>query len=251
MLARLVRIVLALAVLALPAAAQDVVFTGQVTYRERVALPENAELRVTLVTLPGGRPVVGAAASITAGGRVPVAFTLNVRSGVAKAGGSFGLVAEIRSQGRTLFQNWQPVPVDVAAPAPVRIVVQFSPDPPLIIEPPVEPANPLLDTAWRVTSIGGDPAPADAAPTLAIAADQRVGGSGGCNNYFTEASFEEAPLAFGPVAATRMACAPDVNAREIAFFAALAAVAGYELVGDGLQLLDPAGVALVGLIRTP
>ena len=256
LLARLVRIALAFVALVLPVAADDIVFTGEVTYRERIALPPGAELWVSLVALPEARPVVGAAAAIATKGQVPIAFTLSIRSDVARPGRDYGLVAEIRSAGRTMFRNFQPVPVDVVAPVPVRILVQFAPEPPHDPPPPAtppvaEPPVSLLDTTWRVTSIGGEPALPEPASTLAIAADRSVGGNGACNNYFTEASFENETLAFGPVAATRMACEPAISAQEAAFFAALEAVAGYELEGEGLKLLDAAGVPLVGLVRTP
>ena len=260
MLARtLMRAVLAVAALALAftaaAVAEDITFTGEVTYRERIALPPDTELWVTLVSMPGASPVVGAAATMAGKAQVPLQFTLNVRSSVIANGGNYGLIAEIRSQGRTMFRNWHPVPVDVSAPAPTLILVTFSPDPPHDppeqVLPPEETPNPLLDTIWMVTSIGGRPVLRQTEVTLSIAADLRSGGHSGCNNYFTEANFEGPPLSFGPIAGTRMACAPEVMAQEADLFAALMATAGYDLAGDALQLVDPAGVALVGLVRAP
>ena len=106
----------------------------------------------------------------------------------------------------------------------------------------------LLDTLWRVTSIGARPVLGGPPVPLSIAADHRAGGNGGCNNYFTEASFEADRLTFGPAAATRMVCAPEIMAQEAAYFAALAAVAGFELGQGSLRLLDAAGVPLVGLV---
>lgn len=243
---------LGLALLTNAAMAEDVVFTGEVTYRERIALPADAQLWVTLVSLSDGKAVVSAAASVSTRGQVPLQFTLNVRSQVIADGRAYGLTAEIRSQGRIMFRSTEPVHVDTGAPAPTRILVSVALDPPHDAPepvPPVDAPNPLLDTIWRVTSIGGDPVMPATAPTLSIAADLRAGGHGGCNNYFTEASFIEAPLSFGPVAGTRMACAPDVMAQETRFFAALGAIAGYELAGDALKLFDAAGIALVGLVR--
>src|SRR5690606_26453514 len=119
-------------------------------------------------------------------------------------------------------------------PEPVLIVVGFSPqplpDPTEIVMPANEPPRPLLDSVWTVTSIAGEPVPADGLLTVSIAADQRIGGHGGCNNYFTEASFEDGGLlSFGPIAGTRMACEPTIMAREARFFAALAATRAYEL----------------------
>lgn len=234
-----------------PAAiADDVTFIGDVTYRERIALPPKAELWVALVSLPDANTVASATAAIGAPAQVPLRYTLNVRSDVIATGGAYGLVAEIRSENRIVFRSSQPVPVDVAAPAPTLILVSFAPDPPH--DPPMTilPINPLLDTAWRVIGIGGDPVLADTEVTLAIAADRRSGGTGGCNSYFTEASFDgPTPLTFGPVAGTRMACTPPTMKQEAGFFAALGAVAAYELAENALSLLDAAGVPIIELVR--
>lgn len=248
-LLKLAGLVFAMAMMSVPAFAADVTITGTVAYRERIALPADAQLRVTLVTLPAAEPVVGASATIPARGQPPIAFTLNVRTTLA-SDRDYGLLAEISSAGHTLFASTAPVAVDPDAGAPVRINVNFAGLPPA---PPPEPPAPapsaLLDTVWTVTSIGGRPVSGIKSLTLSIAADLRTGGHGGCNNYFTEASIEGNKLAFGPTAATRMACAPEILAQEASYFSALAAVAGYETDGRSLRLLDAAGVPLIGLVR--
>lgn len=254
---RLVRFALVLlALLAVgPALAEDVTFSGLVTWRERMVLPSDASLSVTLVTLPGQQRITGAHAGLGGKAGSPIQFTLNVRSDAIAGPGQFGLVAEIRSQGYVIFRNWQPVLVDIAEPGGNVIEVEFSPppphDPPEQILPPVETPNPLLGTLWTLTSIGGEPILAETTVTFSIAADYRAGGNGGCNNYFTEASFDDPPLSFGPVAGTRKACAPAIMTQEARFFAALSAVWGYELSGDTLKLVDAAGVPLAGLVRLP
>jgi putative lipoprotein len=253
----LVRILVALLAFALvaPALAEDVTFAGLVTYRERMALPEDAALTITLVSLPAAQGIASAHASLGGKASSPIQFNLNVRSDVIAAGGQYGLVAEILSGGYVIFRNREPVLVDVAEPEGNVIEVEFSPppphDPPEQVLPPVEPVNPLLDVLWTVTSIGGEPVLRQTDVTFSIAADRRAGGNGGCNNYFTEASFEIPPLTFGPIAGTRMACDPFVMAQEARFFAALEATAGYELTGDALKLVDAAGIPLAGLVRAP
>lgn len=247
-LSKLIRIVLALALMTFPALA-GTTFNGTVTYREKMALPPDARLRVTLVDLPGGLPQVGATASIPAIGGVPIAFSLNVNSDL-DAGGTYGLMAEISSAGRVLFRNVQPVPVDATDAGPVHILVHYAPGPaPFSADPPPAAPPDLLDAIWTVTSIGGRPIRGTRDLTLTIAADLRAGGSGGCNNYFTETTIEGDAIAFGPAAATRMACAPEFMAQEAEYFAALAAVAAFELDSGSLRLLDAAGVPLVGLVR--
>lgn len=250
---RLIQTLLALLLLVVPAAADGLSFTGTVAYRERIAAPAGTTLRVSLVTLPGGRPVVGASGTVAANGHPPIGFVLNLHSDVARHGTAFGLVAELRGPGGFSFASIAPVPVDLAAPAPVVIdLVRVpapppEPDPEVPTPPPVLPEPVLVDVLWRITSIGGKPADGEPPPTFSITADSRAGGNSGCNNYFAEADFTDG-LTFGPAAATRMACAEPLMAQEAALFAALAAVSDYETDGDSLRLLDAAGIPLIGLV---
>lgn len=236
-----------LLLLVTPAWAGTVTLNGTVTYRERIALPADATLRVTLVRLEGGSPVLGASASIPTRGVVPIAFALNVHTDVDMFDGSHGLMAEISSGEQILFRNPVAVPLQ-AAGGPIGILVNFAPQP----TPEPEPALPtpdFLEVEWTVTSVGGRPVVGPRALTLSIAADLRAGGSGGCNNFFTEASIEGETIAFGPPASTRMACEPTIMDQEFAYFAALSAVASFEHDDQGLRLLDAAGIPLVGLVR--
>jgi len=239
---RLLGIIIAIAAMALPAWAETI--TGTVTYRERIALPQGAQLRVTLLALPSGQQIAGASASIPAKGQVPLAFSLNVHTPLTAQ--SYGLRAEIWSRDQALFRNGEPVPVDPAGGVPIEILVQPAPARPT--SPLPAPPSGLIDTLWSATSIAGKPVIAAQAPTLAIAADLRATGTGSCNNYFAEASVAEAAITFGPAAATNMACPAEIMAQESAYFVALAAVASFELDSGRLRLLDAAGVPLIGFV---
>lgn len=248
MIARLIQALFAVFLLAAPTLAAPLTLTGDVFYRERMALPPGATLHVGLVTLPQGRPVVGAGASVPARGQVPIAFNLTIRSDVSMIDSPFGLVAEIKVNDTVMFRSPTAVPVDVTRPAPVSILVTRH------VQKPVDPLPPLpdpalLDIVWQVTSIGGKPVSGTRPITLSIAPDLRASGSGGCNNYVTEATILGTKLIFGPAAATKMACSETLMAEEMAYFAALAAVAGFERNDNSLRLLDAAGVPLVGLVR--
>ena len=257
LVSRLLRICAALLAFALvaPALAEDITFAGLVTYRERMVLPADAALTITLVSLPDQHRVAGAHANLGGKAGSPISFSLNVRSNVVASGGQFGLLAEVSTGGHVIFRNTQPALVDAAEPEGNVIEVEFFPPPPddaaAHVLPPAETPNPLLDVLWTVTSIGGEPVLPQTEVTFSIAADLRAGGSGGCNNYFTEASLAAPPLTFGPIAGTRMACDPAVMAQEERFFAALEATSGYDLDGDTLKLVDAAGIPLAGLIRAP
>lgn len=237
-------------------AVDEITFTGEVTYRERIALPPDADLTVTLVTLDakGAPHAIGATAPIDAEGQVPLQFVLDVRSDAITDDLDYGLIAEIRSGGVPLFRNRTPVPVDPAQPLPAMIIVNF--DPPSPPEPEPVPAGgelevtaDLFDTIWQVRSLNGRAVFDATEVSLSIAPDRRAGGNGGCNSYFTEAMFDGPALHFGPVAGTRMACDTPVMQQEAEYFAALQATAGYELADDALYLLDAQGNPLVRLVR--
>jgi putative lipoprotein len=229
--------------------AADLTFRGDVHYDERRSLPPDAELWVSIVSLPSGAIIASAAAPIGKAAQPPLAYTLDVRSKTVEQGGSFGLLAQIRLGHRVIFRSPNPVPVDLAKPEQTSLTVRYSPDA-VSASPSVEVTPPLLDTLWAVTSIAGTPVLSETKVTFAIAADYRAGGHGGCNNYFTEASFAGQPLSFGPVVGTKMACASNVMEQEAALFAALQATVGYRQTADALQLLDPEGIALIDLVRS-
>lgn len=251
MFKQLVLAAIAVFVFVAGAQATDITFRGEVSYDEHTVLPPGSELWVSLVSLPSRSVVASAAAPVSSPARPPLAYTLLVRSRTIEQGGSFALEAQIRSGYRVLFRSPRPVPVDAAAPVPTPLDVVYAPAPLAPPAPAAEVTPALLDTLWTVTSIGGTPVLAETKVTFAIAADNRAGGHGGCNSYFTEASFGDQPLSFGPVAGTKMACADDVMAQEGQLFAALAATSDYRQSGNTLQLLDSAGIPLIGLVSTP
>lgn len=238
-------LMLALFALTTPAHAAPLTLSGTATYKEDVTLPSGAMLKVDLVDLADGRRIVGAQSPVRSGRQSSFGFTLNIRSAVPS--GNYGLTAEVVAQGKTLFRSMRAVPVSLQEPGPVSILMTHTGV--AIAEPPVTPEPALLGTIWQASSIGGEPVAGDKPVTLSISLDRRIGGRSACNSYFAEATIEDKVLVFGPLAATRMACAPKVMAEESRYFAALAAVTSYELAGDSLRLLDAAGVPLVGLVR--
>lgn len=90
-------------------------------------------------------------------------------------------------------------------------------------------------------------APAAAAPPAASAAGSgRVTGRAPCNDYSGRWTVDEA-LRFAQVAATRRACAPEVSARETAFFQILKAARSFDLRADGRLRLSGNGRELTAV----
>ena len=238
------------------AAERTVTFTGEVTYRERIALPPDAGLRVTLMSLSGTEPspVAGATATIAAPGQVPLQFALNVRSDVLSDDGRYGLRAEILSRRHRAVPQRRPAPVDPAAPQPGADHRQ-SRTAHAGLRGPSRPGRTRCQRGPVRHHLAGaqhcrgrrdrgnpscrSPSPPTAAPAAMAAATITS----------PRPAFDGPALTFGPVAGTRMACAPDVMAQEAAFFSALSQTARYEIEAETLYLLDADGNQLLRLVR--
>jgi putative lipoprotein len=240
-----------------PAMAERVTLTGDVTYRERIALPEAGTLTVALIDLAQPeKPGLAATAAIATPGQVPLTFTLNLDTNTLDLTHDYALVAQIAgADGAVWFRNVEPYPIDPLAPTePILIVVNFQggADAPLAdapVAPPVPPA--ILGTTWNAASIGGTPVARGSVSSLSIGSDMRAGGRGGCNSWFAQAQVGEQTLALSAVAATRMACIDDtLSAQETAFFDVLARTRFWRVDGSSLTLLDVAGAELAVLEKS-
>ena len=113
------------------AAAQDSV-TGTVTYRERMALPPTAVLRVQLqdASLQDVAATVLDSMTIRPQGRqVPLAFTLQYNPSQIREGGIYVVQARILDGGRLLFLHDEPYPVLTnGQPRQVQMVLRRVPN---------------------------------------------------------------------------------------------------------------------------
>ena len=117
-------------------------------------------------------------------------------------------------------------------------------------------AQGVAGTRWRVTGYNnGRQAVVGVLDgtnlTLAFAADGKVSGSAGCNDYLGTYAQSGESLKFGPSATTRKLCAqPEgVMAQEQAFLKALQSVATARQEGDRLELRAADGALAVSLDR--
>ncbi len=101
-------------------------------------------------------------------------------------------------------------------------------------------AGGIVGPVWVAEGIAGAPASGDAPITLQLGADGRASGRGGCNGYGGPYTLAGDALRFGPLAATKMACAPALMDQEQRYFDTLAQVARYAVADDGALLLTTA-----------
>lgn len=111
-----------------------------------------------------------------------------------------------------------------------------------------EPAALLLGE-WLVEALDGGPVAAGSRPTLAFEEGGRVSGHGSCNRFMGSFELTGEGLAFGPIASTRMACAPELMQQESRLLDLLAEVLRFEVKADGRLVLHAGGGRTVGLRR--
>jgi putative lipoprotein len=228
------------------AAAQPKI-TGQVTYRERVALPPDASVQVRLddVSQPEGSPRRVAETTVaTAGRQVPIAFELPYRAADIVASRRYVVRAKITAGDKTLFSTKTPYPVITrGAPTRLEILVQKTGRPGR--PKPTPTSEGLTGVEWSLVALGTAPAltPPQGQPAHLILdpAKRSLAGSTGCNRFAGSFALEEGSLHLNPETMTMMACQDEAMRQEQAFVEALKATTGYRLADGGLELLDRDG----------
>lgn len=234
---------LALILGASPTLAAPLNLSGEVTYRERIALPETAVLSIQLIDLAlPDRPRLSVSAP-TGAGQVPLAFTLTFEDSLILPQHDYALNAEIHA-GDIHFRNVEPFNVTpLAQVEPIVIITNLVAQAEQTSSEPVAEAAdlPLLGVTWEATTIGESPVPPGVEITLLIEPDMRAGGVGGCNSFFSQATITEDSFAIGEVARTQRSCLYERNMLEQSYFDALKTAASWRLDGDTLTLLDREG----------
>ena len=227
---------IAAALLAMPGAARSatVTISGTVTYRERIALPPDAGLRVGLHMLDeaGRAGKLIAETTVSPVGQVPISF--QIVQDAAPDGDRIGLVCSLSFGGGIRFATPAPVAVESNA-GPVEIVLRRTND---------ETRSGLFGISWTLTELAGTEPLTGHVPTLTVNEDGSAGGHAGCNSYFAAAAVGERSIGFSDIGSTFIACAPDVMEQERAFLDALGRSAAFEIDDARLTLLDDAGAVL-------
>ena len=108
-------------------AAEEITISGEVSYRERIALPPNAVLTVRLpdVSLADAPETVVAEQKIDPAGQVPIKFELKFDPAVVQPNVSYALQARITVDDRLLFINDERYSVDPSKPEPAHLVLKM------------------------------------------------------------------------------------------------------------------------------
>jgi heat shock protein HslJ len=110
----------------------------------------------------------------------------------------------------------------------------------------------LAGTNWTLVSQDGLGTLPGTRVTAAFGADRRLSGSAGCNRYVGAYELSGPGIEVGPLATTRMFCAPaGVMEQEQRYLVALQRVALVAMNGEQLLLVDATGAHELLFARTP
>ena len=220
--------------------------TGSVVYRERIALPNDAIVRVRLEAAAAPEMPAKRVAEVvipTEGKQVPIPFELAYDAAAIHPGTKYQVRATISAGDRTLFVSRTTYPVITkGAPTKVEILVQQAGSG---RDSRVVASTTSLGLAggeWKLIALGKATAVAepDARPA-SLAFDgktKRISGSTGCNRFMgTYTPGEGYGLKLDPSGMTMMACPDPATQQETAFLAALRATTAYRIEGAKLELL--------------
>jgi putative lipoprotein len=216
-----------------PPAHRGSVLLGTVSYRERIALPPDAVLEVTLRDVTPGTPIVPALAARTIaveGRQAPIPFELLYDRAHIRSGRFYALHAVIReAAGRDLFATTEPFGIDFPLRSEGVTVLLHQ-----VKQSGEDVPRTLAGTRWRLVDLGGTGVLDGVPTTLEFMADGKVGGRGSCNRWFSTATIDGDQLAFAAIGATKMACADSVMAQESKYFTALEGARRFEFEGTAL-----------------
>ncbi len=207
-------------------------------YRERMMVPPNAKLRVTLSDVSKMDVAAELITEVVVDnpGAPPYSIGLNYDPEVIDPRMRYAVRATIRADDKLMFTSTEHI--DAFAPddsGVVKVTMQR-------VAAAATSAQSLTDSHWQLVALNGVPAtPGAGGKKLFLqlqSEDSRYHGFSGCNNYSGGFSRnDEHGLTMGPGASTRMACAEGME-QEHAYLSILTLVASYRIDRKSLSLLD-------------
>lgn len=220
-----------------------------VTYRERIALPPDAQVSVQLLDVSRADAAsTTLAAQRVAMTSVPMSVSLPYDPTLIDSSGVYAVVADIWSGDTRLFRTAERVEVFGGEGTAVELVLT------MVDETESDMPRPpsLAGIAWAVTEVETAPWPNDDPATMTIDEDMNLSIYGGCNRFSGQVDILGDRIAFPEnMAGTLMACPPEIEDAERGFIATLSRVSRYVRYGGGLVMTDAEGHALLHFVEKP
>jgi putative lipoprotein len=219
-------------------------------YRERMMVPPNAQLRVTLSDVSKMDVAAQLITEVVVDnpGAPPYNIGLNYDPEVIDQRMRYAVRGTISADDKLMFTSTEHI--DAFAPddsGVVKVTMQR-------VSSATKNAQSLTDGHWQLVALNGVAAtPGAGGKKLFLqlrSEDSRYHGFSGCNNYSGSFSRDGGHrLTLGPGASTRMACAEGME-QEHTYLSILSLVASYRIDGKSLSLLDSEAKVLASFEST-
>jgi putative lipoprotein len=229
------------------------VFRGSVRYRQRIALPPDAVIRVIIqdVSQSEGTPKSFADQEIPAKGhQIPIKFAVKYDAVAVNPAHQYTIRAKITSGGRLMFTSTNSYPVLTQGAPSDNVDIDLEQVSAQYGQLPGDSANHshevLTDVQWTLAEVNGKAVENDAPQVYIklVEKTQRVEGSGGCNRLMGSYQVEGRTLHFKQTGTTMMACNGEVMDQERAFIGALDATESFRVHNTTLMLMGKDGKVL-------
>ncbi|HBS49204.1 MAG TPA: hypothetical protein DEA05_03510 [Rhodobacteraceae bacterium] len=226
--------------------AESATLTGSAAYRERIALPPDAELVVRLEDVSRmDAPATLLSARRIAMTGVPQPFSLAYDPALIDERMSYAVRAEIQHAGEVWFRTTQAFPVLTrGAAGHVDLILTRAAG-----ESGGEASG--LAGRWTVTELRGKLLISEDRPEVDFSELGRIGVKGACNGFNGAAEIEGDKLRVaGPMAGTMRACAGELEQMDRDLVAALSEARSLVRRDDRLALVNAEGVTVLRLRRS-
>jgi putative lipoprotein len=212
--------------------------SGNVVYRERIALPPDAAIEVKVQDISASNAPKTIAETVFApeGKQVPIPFQLSYNPADVNPAHRYQVSANISVNGKPMFITRTPLwVITQGAKSQVDILLQQA-----ATQPEAATGAKLRGTPWVLAEVNNNPAtPGEGdAVHLVLHKKGKLSGSTGCNRLAGSYIASEGALQFTPGATTRKMCTAPVMQQEQAVLAALKATTAYKISGTTLELLN-------------
>ncbi|HET9218464.1 MAG TPA: META domain-containing protein [Terriglobia bacterium] len=211
--------------------------TGQITYREKMAVPAQSVAVVTLrdITVANAASTVIAEQRIDLAGRqVPIAFRLTVDRAKLQSQRKYAVRGSIVGPDEKFL--WVTMDIHVVDSSKPSVAVGTL----MMSRASGESADPqerLRSGEWTIVKLNGVDVPKGARATLTFGASAVLSGRSFCNSFSGTYALAGQSLSLSPKASTLMACAPDVANLEKLLMEMLADVQRFEMSEFGTLTL--------------
>ncbi len=206
--------------------------SGTIAYRERVALPPDAEVEVQLSDVSRMDAPAETIAETTVppdGRQVPLPFELRYDPGKIEPRNTYAVRASIRSGGRLLFTTTSAYRV-ITGGNPTHVDLLLT----QVQAPAESTATGLWGTTWVLEDLAGAGVMDYVRATLEFPESGKVAGNGSCNRFSGSATITGNALSISPLGTTQRACPEAVGDQESRYLKALQAATRFEIDGPWL-----------------